>query len=624
MSTDYASVDAHVHFYTSEDLANVEGQLPYSPPAPHSLSDYLERLEQAGVVPELLNNVHLSILPDSSNVFASFVEMDHLKKCAPDKFGGVRLVGTIKADPAYATVERLQHPQVVGIRIVLHDTPPDQILDGLYAGNDWRALFGRLASHQHIHIYAMQAETNLRVLRQLPDHIPVLIDHLGSCHAERGADEPSYCALLEEARRRGNVWFKGPGYRTSTTIANVLPFVLAIIGRVGPDRILLSASDAPHVGTDGEGSSFAARFDAAAALEFSGSLASAASAVTSVPVHQMLTGAADKIFPRPEEREVMTDIIVEDIEFPVAYGDANINLAGRVFRPASADASLPPLVFNSGFTGGVSMYGQLFGRAFAARGYRVMTYDVAGFFTNRDVRNTAKKNGITVTNVSLADQTAEVLAAVRWVKEHFGAMPVVASWAMGSVASLAAVAELAKQGKDQIAFWVPMSYTSIPALQDLRADAAAADAAIKQLADDDAIPPFDTGTEATKVGYYPLDPDTQEYVDGQLGAYTEAGGVDPWPGCSHVTAKSYKEYVAFNPENELKGASGFPPALIVHGAQNTLHMPEESIRLHGIYPGNAGEKPLIIDGMMHGQQNQADHPIFHQLIKEIDQAIRSA
>ncbi|MCY1298852.1 hypothetical protein D9M70_483560 [compost metagenome] len=169
-----------------------------------------------------------------------------------------------------------------------------------------------------------------------------------------------------------------------------------------------------------------------------------------------------------------------------------------------------------------------------------------------------------------------------------------------------------------------MSYTSIPALQELRSDKAAADAAIKQLADDAAIPPFDTGTDETKVGYYPLDPDTQDYVDRQLGAYTEAGGVDRWPGCSHVTAKSYKEYVSFDPESGLTGAKGFPPALIVHGAQNTLHMPEESIRLHGIYPGDAGERPLIIEGMMHGQQNQVDNPIFQRLIQEIDQAIRSA
>ena len=62
----------------------------------------------------------------------------------------------------------------------------------------------------------------------------------------------------------------------------------------------------------------------------------------------------------------MTDIIIEDIAFPVAFRDATISLGGRVFRPATPDASLPPVVFNSGFTGGVAMYGQLFGVAIAS------------------------------------------------------------------------------------------------------------------------------------------------------------------------------------------------------------------------------------------------------------------
>lgn len=321
----------------------------------------------------------------------------------------------------------------------------------------------------------------------------------------------------------------------------------------------------------------------------------------------------------------MTNIITEDITFPVAYADETVQLHGRVFRPAKLDADaakLPPVVFNSGFTGGVSMYGQLFGRALAERGYQVMTFDVAGFFTNKAVRNTFKDGQLTVTNVSLDDQKAEVLAAAEWTRQQFGKMPVVASWAMGSVASLAAIAELAAAGGPQIAFWVPMNYTRITALQALRADPSRAHEAISTLDDNAAIPPFDTGTEATALGYYPLDPATQDYVEVQLGNYTDIGGVDHWPGCSHVTAKSYKCYVAFNPEEGLEGASGFPPALIIHGAQNTLHMPSESVRLHQRYPGDAGPAALVLPGMMHGQQNQPESEVFQSMITLIDQAVR--
>ncbi len=318
----------------------------------------------------------------------------------------------------------------------------------------------------------------------------------------------------------------------------------------------------------------------------------------------------------------------ENIIFPVKYHDGTLELKGRVFCPAvqtEAQKNLPPIVFNSGFTGGVSMYGQLMGKALAEKGYNVMTYDVAGFFTNKNVRNTAKRGDKVVTHVSLEDQKAEVLAAIEWTRKRFGRTPAVASWAMGSVASLGAVVELAKSGADQqVAFYVPMNYTRLDSLQNLRADKAAAHRALLALPEDEAVPPFNTGTEATKFGYYPLDPDTQAYVDEQLGAYTDAGGVDHWPGCSYVSAKSYKHSLAFDPEAQLQGLAGkLPPALIVHGANNTLHMPEESARLHKVYPGKKTEAPLIIKDMQHGQQMNAEHPVFRQMVGAIDQHLRA-
>lgn len=320
----------------------------------------------------------------------------------------------------------------------------------------------------------------------------------------------------------------------------------------------------------------------------------------------------------------MTQVEQNEFTFLVKYGDAELELRGFTFEPSEgAREGLPPVVFNSGFTGGVSMYGQLFGNALARRGYRVVTYDVAGFFTNRDRRNTNASNGVTATNISLEDQKTELLALIDWTRKHYGAAPAVISWAMGSSASLAAVSEIARNGGEQIAFYIPMSYTRLSALQNLRADAVGAHVAISALNDDALIPPFDTGTEATRLGYYPLDPDTQGYVDTQLGSYTRAGGVDPWPGCTHVTARSYKSYVNFDPENQLAAANGnYPPALIVHGKLNTLHMPAESIRLHQVYPGPKGDGPLLVEDMEHGQQLVEGNPVFETLIDRVDTAIR--
>ena len=82
-------------------------------------------------------------------------------------------------------------------------------------------------------------------------------------------------------------------------------------------------------------------------------------------------------------------------------------------------------------------------------------------------------------------------------------------------------------------------------------------------------------------------------------------------------------YVAYDPERSIEGAKGFPPALIIHGADNTLHMPAESVRLHQNYPGDAGPHALIISHMQHGQQNQVDSPVFKSMIQSIDEAIRA-
>ena len=287
--------DNHVHFYTAADLRRVVGGLPYQLPAPHPLTAYLDSLIDSGIQPKLLNNVHLSILPDSENVFASFRELEALQERNPARYGGVKLVGTIKADPDYATYERLQHPQVVGVRIVLHDAKPELVAPGTYSTPQWSQLFSRLSPNQHVHIYAKEAETCLRVLSQIPEEIRVIVDHLGSCHGERGPDEVAYCLLLDEAGRRGNVGFKGPGYRTSLSPADVALFALSVVEKVGANHLLLEATDAPHVGTSNDGVPFAEALTPIKAFEFVDAVAEIVSAKTHLTVDQLLRGACHRL-----------------------------------------------------------------------------------------------------------------------------------------------------------------------------------------------------------------------------------------------------------------------------------------------------------------------------------------
>ena len=290
-------IDSHVHFYTSQDLRRVAGSLPYTLPEPHPLTVYLDTLIDAGITPTLINNVHLSILPDSENVFASFEELKNLQATDALRYGGVKLVGTIKAEPAYATQARLSHPQVIGARIVLHDARPETVSDTQFSDGQWSALYARLLPHQHLHVYAKEAETNLRVLRQIPRDVRVIIDHLGTCHHERDITEPAYIALLAEARERGNVWFKGPGYRTSVHPEETARFVMQIVCAVGADKILLEATDAPHVGTDNQGVAYAHLFDVNKAFNFVDAVAQHVSKETRIPVDQLLRRAIGQLEP---------------------------------------------------------------------------------------------------------------------------------------------------------------------------------------------------------------------------------------------------------------------------------------------------------------------------------------
>src|SRR5690606_36673192 len=122
--------------------------------------------------------VHISILPDSENVFRSFREFAAMQAENTPRYGDIQLVSTLLADPDYATEERLAHPQVKGLRIVLHDTPAEKV-SALDYQQRLRPLFQRLRPDQHVHVYAKHPATNLKVLQHIPAHIPVAIDHLG-------------------------------------------------------------------------------------------------------------------------------------------------------------------------------------------------------------------------------------------------------------------------------------------------------------------------------------------------------------------------------------------------------------------------------------------------------------
>jgi hypothetical protein len=71
--------------------------------------------------------------------------------------------------------------------------------------------------------------------------------------------------------------------------------VTQIISAVGADKIVLEATDAPHVGTDNKGVAYAELFDPHRAFNFVDAVALHVSKATRIPVGQLLRGTFGRL-----------------------------------------------------------------------------------------------------------------------------------------------------------------------------------------------------------------------------------------------------------------------------------------------------------------------------------------
>lgn len=275
--SEHPVVDAHAHLFDEVDLAHDRWQdddARLLPRAANPVRRHLDALIGTEDRPVLVNNVHLSAIPGSENVLRSFTTLERLQQAEPQRYGVVRLVGTVRAHPSVATDEVLAHPQVMGVRVVLHGARPDEVIaDREGDAGAWREVAARLRPDQHLHVYAHEPRVNALLIEAAPEGATLVIDHLGTCRTEGGPGDPGLQHLLRVARTRGGVLFKGPGYRTGPSPHAVAPYVAALLEAVGPEMLILGATDAPHVGRDHAGRPFADRFDAAGALDFARELA---------------------------------------------------------------------------------------------------------------------------------------------------------------------------------------------------------------------------------------------------------------------------------------------------------------------------------------------------------------
>lgn len=225
-------IDTHVHLFP--EPAEGWPTLAEHSNRPNTPSNYMGILD--GSTPQGVVVVHFSKAPDSIHVIGA---LDALK-------GKLPAVGVVKAADM-AVFDWILRDDVKGVRIYAKESVPE-----FTDTQRWNRLWNLVRSKgKHILIFG-DPEKLRKTIPQLPQDIPLVIDHLGLPDAAHGSNDAQWNALLSEMQTRNAtaapVYFKGPGYRSSFRSEEVQPFVNAIIRKLGVERLLLGASDAPFAG----------------------------------------------------------------------------------------------------------------------------------------------------------------------------------------------------------------------------------------------------------------------------------------------------------------------------------------------------------------------------------------
>ncbi len=228
MVTKLRWIDTHVHLFSDND----NGPVLLSKKSQNTPDAYFSAL--GSKAPEIIVIVDYSMAETSENVIAS---LDTLKEKNVKAFGIIK--GNLGDE---RTKEWLKRPDIKGIRLYARDSVPD------ISGVKWKEIFEILKQeNKHLLIFGSSKNT-AELIEKVPNSITILVDHLGMPNIYSSGKDIDFIKLLEIARRRGDVYFKGPGYRTSLDITKVKPVVGKIVAMLGADKLLLGASDGPFAG----------------------------------------------------------------------------------------------------------------------------------------------------------------------------------------------------------------------------------------------------------------------------------------------------------------------------------------------------------------------------------------
>lgn len=258
---------------------------------------------------------------------------------------------------------------------------------------------------------------------------------------------------------------------------------------------------------------------------------------------------------------------------PVLFFSDGLQLDGDLYLPddLAPDERRPTIVSCSGYTGLKDLHPERFARALVPHGYVCLAFDYRGFGRSEGERG----------RLVPQDQVEDVRAAISFletVPEVAADRIALVGWALGGGIAVAEAADDPRVKAVATVNAIGDGERSTRAMHDAES--------WRRLLDRIGSDRRQRAVTGTSEHVHPfeiirLDPVTRGYVDAEL--YKADGyGAD-------VTLESADYLLRFRPE-ALVDRIAPRPLLLVHGAENKLHLPEESEELHR----RAGEPTQLV------------------------------
>ena len=287
--------DLHMHpmptgYFQASDIPAGCSRLHAYPISQHL--DQLSAIDHVGLI--VLQP--LSFSTDPEMILSSVSEAEAWAR-AQEHHIIVRAV--VAAEAALANPNVLQQAGIIGVRFMPGARSPESLKTEIDFGSQaWIDLCKALNNNgQQLHLQIANAASFQLILDMLHDQLPILLDHLAAVGVN-DSKNTAFNAIVNLAAQRGQVYFKGPGFRSAIQPEDVIPMTTHIVECCGPQALLLGATDAPFVWNAPHSETPLQELipDAAWAYRFTQRLAELTAQQTNAEANDFLSNNALKVF----------------------------------------------------------------------------------------------------------------------------------------------------------------------------------------------------------------------------------------------------------------------------------------------------------------------------------------